>query len=92
MRPIIFSNKTFDKLPEDLQAAVLKAGKEAGDYGREIESREDGEKLKQMADAGDIEVQEFADRDKLLELIVPVHDAYASELGAEELLEAIRSM
>jgi len=92
VRPIIFSNKTFDKLPEDLQAAVLKAGKEAGDYGREIESREDGEKLKQMADAGDIEVQEFADRDKLLELIVPVHDAYASELGAEELLEAIRSM
>ena len=91
VRPIIFSNKSFNKLPEDLQAAVLKAGKEAGDYGREIESREDGEKLKQMADAGNIVVQEFTDRDKLLEMIVPVHDAYASELGAEELLEAIRS-
>ena len=91
VRPIIFSNKSFSKLPEDLQAAVLKAGKEAGDYGREIESREDGEKLKQMADAGNIVVQEFADRDKLLEMIVPVHDAYASELGAEELLEAIRA-
>ena len=91
VRPIIFSNKSFNKLPEDLQAAVLKAGKEAGDYGREIESREDGEKLKQMADAGNIVVQEFTDRDKLLEMIVPVHDAYASELGAEELLEAIRA-
>ena len=91
VRPIIFSNKSFKKLPEDLQAAVLKAGKEAGDYGREIESREDGEKLKQMADAGQIKVQEFSDREKLLELVVPVQDTYAAELGAEDLLEAIRA-
>lgn len=91
VRPIIFSNKSFSKLPEDLQAAVLKAGKEAGDYGREIESSEDGMKLQQMSDAGQIKVQEFKDRDQLLELVLPVHDAYASELGAEELLKAIRS-
>ncbi len=91
VRPIIFSNKSFSKLPEDLQAAVLKAGKEAGDYGREIESTEDGIKLQQMSDAGQIAVQEFADRDKLLELVVPVQDAYAAELGAEDLLTAIRS-
>ena len=91
VRPIIFSNKSFMKLPEDLQAAILKAGKEAGDYGREIESREDGLKLQQMSDAGQIKVQEFADRDKLLELVLPVQDAYAAELGAEDLLKAIRS-
>ena len=91
VRPIIFSNKAFSKLPDDLQAAILKAGKEAGDYGREIESKEDGEKLQQMADAGQIKVQEFADREKLLELVVPVQDEYAAELGAEDLLEAIRS-
>ena len=91
VRPIIFSNKSFSKLPEGLQEAILKAGKEAGDYGREIESREDGEKLQQMADAGQIKVQKFADRDKLLEMVLPVQDAYAAELGAEELLKAIRS-
>jgi tripartite ATP-independent transporter DctP family solute receptor len=91
VRPIIFSNKSFSKLPEDLQAAILKAGKAAGDYGREIESTEDGIKLQQMSDAGQIQVQEFADRDKLLELVVPVQDAYAAELGAEDLLKAIRS-
>ena len=91
VRPIIFSNKSFKKLPEDLQAAILKAGKEAGDYGRQIESREDGVKLQQMADAGQIQVQEFADRDQLLELVIPVQDAYAEELGAEDLLKAIRS-
>ena len=91
VRPIIFSNKSFSKLPEDLQAAVLKAGKEAGNYGREIESGEDGVKLQQMVDAGQIEVTEFADRDELLKLVIPVQDEYAKELGAEELLKAIRS-
>ncbi len=30
VRPICFSGKTFRKLPPDLQAAILKAGKEAG--------------------------------------------------------------
>lgn len=91
VRPIIFSNKSFSKLPEDLQNAIMKAGKEAGDYGRELESREDGEKLQQMADAGQIEITDFADREMLLELVIPVQDEYAAELGAEDLLEAIRS-
>ena len=34
IRPLCFSGKTFKSLPADLQAAVLKAGKEAGAYGR----------------------------------------------------------
>ena len=37
IRPICFSGKTFKALPADLQAAVLKAGKEAGAYGRQVE-------------------------------------------------------
>ena len=38
IRPICFSGKTFKKLPPDLQAAIIKAGKEAGAYGRQVES------------------------------------------------------
>lgn len=91
VRPIIMSGKTFSKLSEDMQQIVLQAGSEAGDYGREVESSEDAEKLEQMKEAGQIEVHEFAERDALLELVTPVQDAYAEELGAEELLEAIRS-
>ncbi len=45
IRPICFSGKTFKKLPADLQAAIIKAGKEAGAYGRQIESSEDEAKL-----------------------------------------------
>lgn len=91
VRPIVMSGKTFAKLSPEMQEVVLKAGMEAGAYGREVESREDGEKLKQMADAGQIEVHEFAERQKLLDLVVPVHAAYAEELGATELLSAIQS-
>ena len=45
IRPLCFSGKTFKAMPKDLQAAVLKAGKEAGKYGRDIESSEDEKKL-----------------------------------------------
>lgn len=92
VRPIVMSGKSFRKLSEEMQQIVLDAGKAAGAYGREVESSEDAEKLEQMNTAGQIEVHEFADRAQLLDLVTPVQDAYAEELGAEELLQAIRSL
>jgi len=91
VRPLTMSGKSFRKLPEDLQTIILEAGAKAGAFGREIESREDGEKLKAMADAKQIIVTEFEGREKLLDLVVSVQDDYAAELGANDLLEAIRS-
>ncbi|WP_413701064.1 TRAP transporter substrate-binding protein [Psychromonas sp. KJ10-10] len=91
VRPIVFSGKSFRKLPAELQVAIKKAGKEAGDFGRELESREDAIKLKQMADAGQIMVSEFANREKLLELVKPVQDKFVASINATELLEAVRS-
>ena len=91
VRPIVFSGKSFRKLPAKLQAAIRKAGKEAGAYGRELESREDGIKLKQMADAGQIKVSNFTNRDKLLTMVKPVQDKFAASINATELLAAIRS-
>ena len=92
VRPIVMSAKTFDALPADLQTAIMAAGEEAGAFGRELESREDGEKLQQMVDAKQITLVEFEGRDKMLEMVRPVQDAYADELGATELLETIRGM
>ena len=91
VRPIVMSESTFSALPEDLQAAVLKAGAEAGAYGRALESSQDGEKMQEMIDAGQVFVQEFDGREQLLEMVVPVQDAYAAELGATDLLAAIRA-
>lgn len=90
VRPIVMSAKTFRKLPEALQAAILKAGAEAGAYGRELESREDAIKLKEMVDAGQLKIQEFENRDQLIEMVKPVQDEYAASIGATDLLSAIR--
>src|SRR4029453_10846824 len=52
IRPICFSGKTFKALPADLQQVILKAGKEAGAYGRQVESGEDNAKLDALEKAG----------------------------------------
>ena len=90
IRPITFSGKTFRRLPEDLQAAILRAGREAGAYGREIESTEDTSKMEQMEAAGKLTTHEFKDRAELLRLTEPVRSAYAKEIGAEDVYERIR--
>jgi len=92
VRPIAFSGKTFRKLPEDLQAAILKAGKEAGAYGRQIESSEDEQKLTRMESEGKLKTHAFADRATLLELAEPVKVEYAKELGAESVLDAVNAV
>ncbi len=91
VRPIVVAEKTFRKLPEALQTAVLEAGVEAGAFGRQLESSQDAEKMQQMIDAGQVHVTEFAGREKLLDMVIPVQDAYAAELGATDLLNAIRA-
>jgi TRAP-type transport system periplasmic protein len=92
VRPLCFSGKTFARLPEDLQDAILRAGKEAGAYGREIESTEDAERLAAMEKDGLLTTHEFTERDQLLELAEPVKAVYAAELGASEVLEAINAV
>src|SRR6187455_947370 len=83
IRPIAFSGKTYKKLPPDLQAAILKAGKEAGTYGRQIESSEDTAKLDAMEKAGKLKRIPFADRDAMKKAVDPVMAEYAKEIGAE---------
>src|SRR5207245_3278195 len=71
IRPICFSGKTFKKLPPDLQAAILKAGKEAGVYGRQIESSEDEKKLEAMEKAGKLKRIVFTDRAAMKKTAAP---------------------
>ncbi len=92
VRPIVMSGTAYRALTPEMQAIVERAGAEAGAFGRALESGEDGIKLQQMVDAGQVIVSEFEGRDALLEMVLPVQDAYAAELGATELLEAVRGM
>lgn len=92
VRPIAFSNATFERLTEEEQACVLEAGKAGGKLGREVESGQDSEKLMKMQEAGLLKTHEFTERDKLLELAAPVKAAYAEELGATDVLNSIEAV
>ncbi len=92
IRPLMMSNKTYQRLPEALQACIDEAGPEAGRYGRDLESGQDAEKLQAMVDKGWITTYEFEDRDKMLAAAEPVLEEYAGELGASEVLESIKSI
>lgn len=92
IRPLCFSGKTFKKLPKDLQAAVVKAGKEAGAYGRKIESSEDEQKLVALEKAGKLKRVPFAGRDRMKKLVDPVMQDYAKEIGAEGILAKINAI
>src|ERR1041384_7775920 len=88
IRPICFSTKTFKRLPKDLQEAIIKAGKEAGAFGRQVESSEDSQKLDAPEKAGKITGVPFTDRDQMKKLVDPVMAAYAKEIGAYNICAA----
>jgi tripartite ATP-independent transporter DctP family solute receptor len=92
IRPLCFSGKTFKKLPPDLQAAILRAGKEAGMYGRQIESSEDSAKLDALEKAGKLKKIPFADHAAMKKAVDPVMAEYAKEIGAEAIYNKINSM
>jgi tripartite ATP-independent transporter DctP family solute receptor len=92
IRPLCFSGKTFRSLPADLQAAIIKAGKEAGAYGRQIESSEDAAKLEAMEKAGKLKRIPFADRTQMKKLVDPVIESYAREIGAETVFQKINAV
>ena len=92
VRPICFSGKTFRKLPKDLQDAIVKAGKEAGKYGRELESSEDSALLAKLEKEGKLKTYPFTERAKLLELAEPVKQAYAKEIDATAILNKVNAI
>jgi len=91
IRPVCFSGKSFAKLPKDLQAAIVKAGKEAGAYGRQVESGEDTAKLDAMEKAGKLKRIAFTERAQMKKAVDPVITAYAKEIGADQILARINA-
>jgi tripartite ATP-independent transporter DctP family solute receptor len=92
IRPLCFSGKTFKGLPKELQAAILKAGKEAGAYGRQVESSEDEQKLVALEKAGKLKRIPFTDRAQMKKLVDPVMAEYAKEIGADQILAKINAI
>jgi TRAP-type transport system periplasmic protein len=85
IRPICFSTKTFKTLDKGMQDAIMKAGAEAGDFGRALESSEDGAKLETLEKAGKLKRIPFEERAQMAKLVEPIMAAYAKEIGAEDI-------
>jgi len=92
VRPLCFSGKTFRRLPPDLQAAIDRAGREAGAFGRHLESTQDAEVLSQLEKEHKVRTHRFTQRDELMRLAEPVKADYAKEIGAEEVLACINAL
>jgi TRAP-type transport system periplasmic protein len=92
IRPLCFSGKTFKKLDKAMQTAVLRAGKEAGAHGRQIESSEDEQKLVALEKAGKLKRIPFSDRAQMKKLVDPVMAEYAKEIGADQILAKINAL
>src|SRR5436190_1863276 len=92
IRPLCFSGKTFKTLDKNMQQAVLRAGKEAGAYGRQIESGEDEDKLVALEKSGKLKRIAFNDRAQMKKAVDPVIEAYAKEIGAEQILAKINAI
>jgi len=92
IRPLCFSGKTFRTLDKALQDAVLRAGKEAGAYGRQIESSEDEQKLVALEKSGKLKRVAFSERAQLKKAVDPVIEAYAKEIGADQIFAKINAI
>jgi tripartite ATP-independent transporter DctP family solute receptor len=92
VRPLCISGKTFRRLPKDLQDAIVRAAREAGTYGRYLESSEDQQRLQRLEKEGKLKTHAFADRDELLRLAEPVKEGFAREVGASNVLARINSI
>ncbi len=92
VRPLCFSRKTFLRLPPDLQAAITRAGREAGAFGRQLESAEDAETLRRLENEGKLHTHVFVERDELLKLAEPVKEKYAAQIGAQEVYVRINAI
>ena len=92
VRPLAFSGKTLRRLPEDLQAAILQAGKDAGTYGRVTELTEGSGIMAEMESQGKLKTINFTEREKLISAATRVLIQYFKDLGQSALYNAIQAV
>ena len=92
VRPLAFSGKTLRRLPKDLQAAILQAGKDAGTYGRVTELTEGSGIMAEMESQGKLKTINFTEREKLIAAATPVLIQYFKDLGQSALYNAIQAV
>ncbi|MQA03393.1 MAG: DctP family TRAP transporter solute-binding subunit [Streptosporangiales bacterium] len=91
--PLAINNKFFEKLPDDLQKAVVDAAAEASTYNREIADKVNEKARKDIEDAGTTEIIELSaeERKVFKDAVVPsVWNEFADVIG-EDIIDELLS-
>jgi tripartite ATP-independent transporter DctP family solute receptor len=91
VRPLFMSSKTFNKLAPDLQAAVLKAAKEATVVERDAEAEANKTAEAEMASKLGVKFNDI-DKGPFKEATKPVIAEFAKSMGLADLLASIDSV
>ncbi len=91
VRVLCISEKRFQSFPEELQEAILKAGREASAFHHVTEVGEGDQILENLVESGQLKVIRFYNTE-IQKRATPVVEEYAKELGVEDILEAIKAI
>jgi len=94
VRPLFISEAAYKKFSPTVQAAILKAGKEAGEFGSQFELNLADKELSALVADGLAFEHEFsnADKAKFKELAMPALMEYVNESGFNDLYNAIQEI
>jgi tripartite ATP-independent transporter DctP family solute receptor len=88
VRPLFMSQKTFAKLPPDLQQVVMKAAREATDYERKVEVEAGQSADKEMQEKFNVKFFPI-DKEPFKRVTKPVIAEFAQSMGLSDLLNDI---
>lgn len=88
---IFASDRTWNKLPADVQDAILKVGKELPAFGVDFAVQNDAKELQAIVAAHDVKVNEV-DAAPFMTHLAPLQNDVAGRMGVMPILERIRAL
>jgi TRAP-type C4-dicarboxylate transport system substrate-binding protein len=89
MSPVFVSDKTREKLPDDLEAIVMKCLEEASVYERKIDLEINDKALKDLAAAG-CKINSDVDKQGFIGKLTSMQDKVAEQYKIQDVLKMIR--
>ena len=89
VRPFMMSGQTWAKLSPDQQKIVLEAAKEATTVARSIEWKQNDEAVAQMKNKFGVKFYAFKEKQKMMDITLPVRQRVAKEVGVSDVFEMI---
>jgi len=89
VRPFFMSGQTWKKLTPDQQKIVLEAAKEATTVARSVEWKQNDEAVEQMKSKFGVKFAVFKEKQKMMDITLPVRQRVAKEVGISDIFEMI---